>query len=65
MDYFKNRSFNIGLIVCFISGGIFIATTLFELPLDIIIMNGLFGLFGFISLMKGITDTKIAREQKE
>jgi len=65
MDYFENRSFNIGLIICFICGGLHIMNN-FVFYIDwLIILNGVFALVGFIFLMKGFREVSNAKKEEK
>jgi len=64
MEYFENRSFNIGLIICFICGGVHIMNNSVFLADWLIILNGVLALIGFIFLMKGFKEVNNFKKDK-
>lgn len=67
MNYLENQSFNIGLLISFICGGVFVVNSLILSYTWLTMLNGALGLIGFIFLMRGITEVNkiINKHNKE
>ena len=57
MDLEKNRTYQIGFIICMVSVGLMILDNILDLGLVFSIIYGVMGLIGFIVLMKGFNES--------